>query len=316
MLPAVPPRPRMIVDCDPGHDDTLALVLADERADLVGITTVGGNAPLADVTRNALIVGQVYGIDAPVHVGAARPLVAEPRNALHIHGTHGLAGPRLPALERQVASHDATEWIIETTRAEEGIWLVPIGPMTNIATVFRLAPDVVERVAGVSFMGGSAGAGNHGPASEFNALVDPEALHVVLGAGVADVRMAGLDLTHQFVVDDDLAADLRAIGGRGAEFAADMIGAYLDNVEGWVGDRRGGLHDPCAVLAVTDPDVIAFTDRHVGVELRGELTRGMTVVDQRPGDRSTNVRHGHTLDHAVARRLLLDAIAARTEVGP
>ncbi len=306
--------PRLIVDCDPGHDDTLALVLADVRGELVGVTTVGGNAPLVDVTRNALLVGQMYGIDAPVHRGAARPLVAEPRNALHIHGTHGLAGPVLPELERAVASDDAVEWIIETTRADEGIWLVPIGPMTNIATVFRLAPDVVDRIAGLSFMGGSADVGNHGPVSEFNTLVDPEALHIVLTAGVADVRMAGLDLTHQFVVDDALEADLRAIGGTGAVFAADMVGAYLDNVEGWVGRRRGGLHDPCAVLAVTDPDVISFTDRHVGVELRGELTRGMTVVDRRPGDRETNVRHGHTLDHDRARSILLDAVRARTGV--
>lgn len=307
-------RPRLIVDCDPGHDDALALVLADVRAELVGITTVGGNAPLVDVTRNALIVSQVYGIDAPVHVGSARPLVAEPRNALEIHGTHGLAGPVLPELERSVASDAAIEWIIETTRADEGIWLVPIGPMTNVAQVLRLAPDVAGRIAGVSFMGGSGGVGNHGPVSEFNALVDPEALHVVLTAPIADIRMAGLDLTHQFVVDDALERDLRAIGDVGGTFAADMVAAYLEAMVGRSGRRQGGLHDPCAVLAVTDPEVITSTPRHVAVELRGELTRGMTVVDERAGERTTNVAHGHTLDHAAARRIVLDAVAARADV--
>lgn len=302
---------RLIVDCDPGHDDAIALVTAAHHGDLVGITTVGGNAPLADVTANALLTCQLFGIDVDVHAGAVRPLVAEPRHAPEIHGVSGFAGPALPKLERQAASSDAVEYLIETIRGEEGLWLVPIGPLTNIALAVRQAPDLVDRLAGVSFMGGSAGSGNHTPVAEFNALVDPEAMAIVVASG-ARLRMAGLDLTTQFVVDDALAADVAAIGGPGSTVLAELITSYLDQCEKIRGERRGGLHDPCAVLAVTHPGVIESTERHVAVELSGALTRGMTVVDQRPGRTAgANVAHGHTLDHPIARRLVLDAIRAR-----
>ncbi len=313
---------RLIVDCDPGQDDAVALVVAAHFAEIVGITTVGGNAPLADVTDNALLTCQLFGIDAEVHAGAVRPLVAEPRHAPEVHGVSGFAGAALPPLERRAASSHAVDYLIETIRGEEGLWLVPIGPMTNVALAFRQAPDLIGRLAGVSFMGGSAGAGNHTPTAEFNILVDPEAAAVVLGSGVP-LRMAGLDLTLQFPVDDALADDLRALGGPGAVFLADLFGDYLDRAEGLSGRRRGGLHDPCAVLAITHPEVIESELRRVDVELDGSLTRGMTVVDQRPapaggrtarpGDpaRAPNVHHGHTIDAAAARRLVIEAVEAR-----
>lgn len=305
-------RPRLIVDCDPGHDDAVALVCAAHYGDLVGITTVGGNAPLADVTANALMTCQLFGIDVDVHAGAVRPLVAEPRHAPEIHGVSGFAGPALPELERRPASDDAVGWLIETVRGEEGLWLVPTGPLTNVALAFRQAPDLIDRLAGVSFMGGSAGAGNHTPVAEFNVMVDPEAAAAVIGSG-ARLFMAGLDLTHQFVVDDSLERDVRALaeggGNRGALVLADLLAGYLDRIDDIRGERIGGLHDPCAVLAVTHPQVIEYTDRPVDVELAGTLTRGMTVVDRRPSPGGEpNVAHGHTLDHPAARTLVLEAI--------
>lgn len=307
-------RPRLIVDCDPGQDDAVALVCAAHYGELVGITTVGGNAPLADVTANALLTCQLFGIDVDVHAGAARPLVAEPRHAPQIHGVSGFEGPALPEPTRSVSSDDAIGYLIETIRAEEGLWLVPIGPLTNVALAFRQAPDLIDRLAGVSFMGGSAGAGNHTPVAEFNVLVDPEAAAAVIGSGVP-LWMAGLDLTHQFVIDDALEADIRALaaggGNRGAEVLADLVASYLRQMERIRGERRGGLHDPCAVLAVTHPGVIEHRIRHVDVELQGALTRGMTVVDQREPSSDGNVAHGHTLDHPRARSLVLDAIDVR-----
>ncbi|MEM7339707.1 MAG: nucleoside hydrolase [Actinomycetota bacterium] len=306
-------RPQIVLDCDPGLDDAAAIAVASQYADLVGITTVGGNAPLADVTTNALLTVQVLGIDVEVHAGAERPLVAPPRTAPEIHGAHGFAGPTLPPLERQVASNDAVPYLIETIRATEGLWLVPTGPLTNVALALRAAPDLAGRLAGISFMGGSAGAGNHTPVGEFNILVDPEAAATVLSAPTT-IRMAGLDLTHQFVVDDALATDVRAVGTAGAEMLADLIVAYLDNVEGIRGRRQGGLHDPCAVLAVTHPGLVSHVRRRVEVELAGTHTRGMTVVDQRlpagVDDPEGSVEHGHTLDHGAARSALLDALAA------
>jgi inosine-uridine nucleoside N-ribohydrolase len=291
-------------------------------ADLVGITTVGGNAPLPDVTTNALLTCQLFGIEAEVHAGAARPLVAPPRHAPEVHGVSGFAGPSLPNLERRAASGDGVGYLIDTIRDEEGLWLVALGPLTNLALAFRQAPDLPGRLAGISFMGGSADVGNRTPVAEFNILVDPEAAAVVLGSG-ARIQMAGLDLTMQFPVDDALEADLRALGGTGARVLADLIQSYLDQAEHRTGQRRGGLHDPCAVLAVTHPEVITSQLRRVDVELDGRLTRGMTVVDRRPapaggreprtddGAPAPNVHHGHTLDRAAARRLVLEAVSAR-----
>ncbi|MCP3987971.1 MAG: ribonucleoside hydrolase [Actinomycetia bacterium] len=306
-------KPRVIVDCDPGLDDAAALVVANHFADLVGITTVGGNAPLADVTTNALLTAQVFGIDVGVHAGAERPLVAEPRHAPEIHGEHGFDGPTLPELDHVVVSSDAIDYLIETIRGEEGLWLIPTGPMTNIALALRSAPDLAPRLAGISFMGGSATFGNHSAVAEFNILVDPEAAAAVLATDTTIV-MAGLDLTHQFVVDDELASRLRAHSTDGAAMLADLVMAYLDQLEAIRGVRRGGLHDPCAVLAVTHPEIVGRTRRRVEVELSGTHTRAMTVVDQRlpPGvdDPTGNVWHGHTLDHPAALAALMEAVAA------
>jgi inosine-uridine nucleoside N-ribohydrolase len=305
-------KPRILIDCDPGHDDAMAIVTAAHHGDLVGITTVGGNAPLADVTANALLTCQLFGVDVEVRAGADRPLVAPPRHAPEIHGVSGFggSGSSLPELTRSTADGHAVDYLIDTIRGEEGLWLCPLGPLTNVALALRRAPDLARRLAGISFMGGSAGAGNHSAVAEFNVLVDPEAASIVLGSG-AVIHMAGLDLTHQFVVDDNLARDLAAIGGSGPTMLAELVDKYLDRIEARRGSRTGGLHDPCAVLAVTNPEVIESERRHVAVELSGSLTRGMTVVDLRPaGGDEPNVVHGHTLDADRARRLVLDAVAA------
>ncbi|MGI9612292.1 MAG: nucleoside hydrolase [Acidimicrobiales bacterium] len=310
----IEPRRRVIVDCDPGLDDAAALAVAGHFADIVGITTVGGNAPLADVTANALLSTQIFGIDAEVFAGAERPLLAEPRHAPEIHGEHGFDGPNLPAPTRNAADGHAVDYLVETIRGEEGLWLIPTGPLTNVALAFRRAPDLVDRLAGVSFMGGSAGNGNHTAAAEFNVMVDPEAAAMVVDAG-GRILMAGLDLTHQFVVDDELSAALRAVGNNGGTVLADLVDAYLRQIELIRGSRQGGLHDPCAVLAVTHPDLIEHTNRRVAVELNGTHTRGMTLVDQRPGpavdDPEGNVWHGHTIDRGGAQAALLEAVSAR-----
>ncbi len=306
----------------------MALVVAGHYGELIGITTVGGNAPLADVTRNALLTCQLFGLDVPVYVGQARPLEAEPLHAPEIHGASGFDGPSLPELTKEPEATHAVEYLIETVRSEEGLWLIPIGPATNIATALRRAPDLADRLAGISFMGGSALGGNRTAAAEFNALADPEALAVVLECG-AEIRMCGLDLTSQLVVDDALVADIRALTGTeagrpvnpGAGVVADLFTSYLDRVEAIGGRRIGGLHDPCAVLAATHPELFDMVERPVGVELRGALTRGMTVVDTRfrrsaldtgiPWDDAGvfhPVRHCARLDAGEVRRLVVNAL--------
>ncbi len=304
--------PKIILDCDPGLDDAVAIVIAAAHADLLGITTVGGNAPLIDVTNNALMTCQLFGIDVPIHSGAPRPLVAEPRHAPDIHGVQGFDGPSLPPLERSVASDQAVDFIIETARTVDDLWIVATGPLTNVALAFDQAPDIVSRISGVSWMGGSAAQGNHTAAAEFNALVDPEAVSEVFAAGLDWLFMAGLDLTHQFLIDDALHAEVTAIGGAGADAIADLLGNYLDIMGAKGGPRSGGLHDPCAVMALTHPELIERSPRHVVVELDGTHTRGMTLVDQRGTHVSEppNVQWGHTIDAVNARAVVVDSIAS------
>ncbi len=314
--------PAIILDCDPGHDDAIAIMLAAQFSRLVGITTVSGNAPLELTTRNALIVTQLLGIDTPVHRGAAHPLAAPALHAAIVHGESGLDGPMLPRLERKPASRDAVAFICDTTRRETDIWLVATGPLTNIAHAVEKDPDLVNRIAGISIMGGSTHVGNVSPVAEFNVWADPEAADIVFRSG-AKIRMCGLNLTHQLMTDDALVARLRdrsdGVSGSGEsgaqrENVAQFVAALLDYLHGRMaelrGERRAALHDPCAVLAITHPRIFSFGDRHVQVELDGELTRGMTVVDERSAKDAPapNVEVAYEIDSALAMELVLSSI--------
>lgn len=274
-------RPRILLDCDPGHDDAVAMIVAAHAAELVGVTTVAGNAPLDSTTRNALIVRELLGIDVPVHRGADRPLLAEPKYGTFVHGESGMDGAELPEPTRPVDGIDAARFIVDTVRASNGdLWLVAVGPLTNIALAIRSAPDIVDRVAGISLMGGGT-YGNRTPAAEFNIWADPEAAAIVFRSG-ASLTMAGLDLTHQFRVTAPRIADVRRLDGTLPAVLADLFDFFADNYIGRHLHFDGApLHDPCAVLAVTHPELFEGTDLHVDVETSGDLTAGMTVIDRR-----------------------------------
>ncbi|MFP6814885.1 MAG: nucleoside hydrolase [Pseudomonadales bacterium] len=306
---------RMIVDCDPGHDDAVALLLAHAYADVLGVTTVSGNAPLEHTTHNALAVLELLGASTPVHSGAARPLVGEPRHATHVHGEDGLGGASLPVLRSDVAGVDAAGFLIQTTRAYSDVWIVAIGPLTNVALALQRDPSLAERVAGISIMGGSATFGNVTAAAEFNIWADPEAADVVFRSG-ARVRMCGLNLTDQLRTSDSIIVQLRALGTKRADFVADLFEFLHQRMRGLIGVGESALHDPCAVFAVTHPQLLGFRTQAVAVELQGVHTRGMTVVDQRGFRRAgleteqTNVEVAYELDADRAMVLVLEAIAA------
>ena len=307
--------PAIIVDCDPGHDDAIAIMLAAQFSHLVGITTVSGNAPLELTTRNALIVTQLLGIDTPVHQGAAHPLAAPAMHAAMVHGDSGLDGAELPQLVRKPASRDAVGFICDTTRREADLWLVAIGPLTNIALAMEKDPDLVKRIAGISIMGGSTHVGNVSPVAEFNVWADPEAADIVFRSG-AKIRMCGLNLTHQLMTDDALVARLRDRPDtiEGDACVAQFVASLLDYLHGRMaalrGERRAALHDPCAILSITHPQIFRFEHRHVQVELDGELTRGMTVVDER-GSTNTpapNVEVAYEIDSPLAMELVVTSM--------
>jgi inosine-uridine nucleoside N-ribohydrolase len=274
------PMPAVIVDCDPGHDDVIALVVAARHTRLLGITTVAGNAPLELTTRNAIITRDLVGLDVPVHSGAERPLVAPPRHATSVHGTSGLDGADLPEPSGPADGTDAIGFIIDTCRAHSGVWLVPTGPLTNIALALRAAPDLASRIAGISLMGGGT-FGNRSAAAEFNIWADPEAAAAVFDYG-GPLIMSGLDLTHQFLATPARIARVRALPGRLAAILADLFDFFRDRYVSRHEDMGGAaVHDPCAVLALTHSQLFTRTEMHVVVETQGEHTRGMTLIDQR-----------------------------------
>jgi inosine-uridine nucleoside N-ribohydrolase len=273
-------QPKIILDCDPGHDDSFAIMFAAKHCDLLGITSVSGNVGLPLTTHNALLITQLLNIDVPVHAGAAGPLVGEAAHAPDIHGKTGLGGPKLPKLTRKVASNNAVQFIIDTVRTNDDIWLIPVGPLTNIALAIRQAPDITKRIKGISIMGGSNSFGNRTPAAEFNIFADPEAADVVFTSG-ANVLMCGLNLTHQFRLGLPEVAAMKKMKNSAADFFGELLEFFLGTYSQRFGVKEAPMHDVCAVLAVTHPDVIKFESRHVDIELRGEHTRGMTLVDER-----------------------------------
>jgi len=310
----------MIIDCDPGHDDVAAIVAAAHFGDVRGIVTVGGNAPLDLTTHNALVMRDLIGLDAPVHSGAARPLVREPRTAPGVHGESGLDGADLPAPTTPLDGTDGAAFIVDTCRETEGLWLVPTGPLTNIALALRADPGLLERIAGVSLMGGGR-FGNMSSTAEFNIGVDPEAAAEVFAAFDArdgagpPLIMAGLHVTHQFQLSPERIAAIAAVPGLLAETLAGLFGffsrMYLARHD--EGSMVGAaLHDPLAVLAVTHPDLFESVERHVLVETQGELTAGATVIDDRRylDRRPANCTVLETVDADAAFALLLEAIRA------
>ena len=220
-----------------------------------------------------------------------------------------MAGATLPEIRGTVASEDAAGFLVDETRRCEGAWIVATGPLTNVTVALQRDPSITERIAGISIMGGGT-FGNVTALAEFNIHFDPEAADIVLQSG-ARLVMCGLDLTHQLLVDDPMVSRARALGNGFGSFAADFLGGYLANIRALRGDGLdAALHDPCAVLAVTDAGLFHIVSRPVAIETTGEHTRGMTVVDRRPWVHDGAVEWAETIDAAAATEIVLAAFAA------
>jgi purine nucleosidase len=271
---------KILLDCDPGLDDALALMLAhgDPNIDLVAVTTVGGNVSVEKTTRNALELREYLGFhDVPVAAGAGEPLTGETRNAEYVHGEGGLGNVALPAAVLAASSSHAVDLIVETLRASpDEIHLVATGPLTNIALALIREPRIVDWAASFTIMGGSYTRGNATPAAEFNIYADPEAAAAVFAAGWR-VTMVGLDLTLQAIVDDGIVDRMHQLGRLGIELIAPLATFWTNPLDDeWDGQA---LHDVCAVAYVARPDLFTSKPARVEIELAGEFTRGMTVVD-------------------------------------
>jgi len=265
----------VLLDCDPGHDDAIAMLLAlgSDELELRGVTTVAGNQTLEKTTANAIRVLELAGrAEIPVAAGAGRPLVREPRVAAEVHGETGLDGPDLPPPQGEPSPQHAVDFLAERI---EGATLVATGPLTNVALLLARHPEAVpERIV---LMGGAIAEGNVTPAAEFNIWADPEAAHRVFASGL-DVTMVGLDVTHQALVTSAHAEQLGQSGRIGTVVAEllEFYGGFHRTVYGWDGSP---IHDAVAVAHVIDPTLLELEHVNVRVDCESELCRGRTVAD-------------------------------------
>ncbi|MEO0765143.1 MAG: nucleoside hydrolase [Pseudomonadota bacterium] len=276
---------KIIIDTDPGQDDAVAILLAlasPEEIDVIGITSVAGNVPLALTTKNALMVCELAGkVDVPVHTGCDRPLGRELVTAEYVHGATGMDGPDLPDPKMPLQEQHAVDFIIDTLRSHHAgsITLCPLGPLTNIATALTKAPDIAERIQQIVLMGGAYfEVGNVTPAAEFNIYVDPQAAEIVFKSGI-DIVVMPLDVTHKALVTKERNAAFRALGNAAGTAVAQMTDFFERFDREKYGSIGAPLHDPCVTAYLIRPDL--FSGRHVNVEIEttSELTMGMTVAD-------------------------------------
>ena len=274
---------KIIIDTDPGQDDAVAilLALASPELEVLAVTAVAGNVPLALTARNARVVCELAGRpDIPVHAGCDRPMARDLVTAEHVHGKTGLDGADLPDPTMPLAPGHAVDVLIETLRREPPgtVTLCPLGPLTNIGTALERAPDIASRIARIVLMGGAYfEVGNITPAAEFNIYVDPEAARAVFASGVP-ITVLPLDATHKALTTRARNDAFRAAGGVG-EVVAGWTGFFERFDKQKYGSEGAPLHDPCVIAWLLRPDLFRGREVNVEIEVDSPLTRGMTVAD-------------------------------------
>lgn len=279
-------RRKIIIDCDPGHDDAVAIIMAGRspKLELLGVTTVKGNETLDKVTRNALNICQCLNLDVPVCKGMAGPMVRDiypveiPEETM-LHGDSGLDGPVFPPLTKALDSRHAVDFIIETVlTAEAPVTLVPTGPLSNIGMAIRKEPKILENIEEIVLMGGVYQHGNVTPAAEFNIFADAEAAHVVFTCG-RPVVMMGLDITRQVLCYPEIVERMSKLDNCGAKLFVDVMKYFCMKqklVFGWEG---GPLHDPTTIAYLLDPQCIETREMNVEIDITGGMSHGRTNCD-------------------------------------
>ena len=306
-------RTPTILDCDPGHDDALAMLLAyaNPALDLRAITTVAGNQTLQKVTDNARKVATLAGItDVPIAAGADRPLVRDLVVAEAIHGPTGLDGADLPDPRVPLSSMPATVLMAQTiAESKRPVALIATGPLTNVAQLLRDHPDAADGIEQIVWMGGSTTHGNTTPYAEFNAFTDPEAASEVFACGLP-VTMIGLNVTHQALATDSVITRIRGLGGKVAVTVAGLLDYFASTYERSMGMVAPPVHDAVAVARVIAPDLVDCARAPITIKTAGD-TPGATVVDlDATTGRPANAYAGITLDVERFWDLTLDALAS------
>jgi inosine-uridine nucleoside N-ribohydrolase len=271
---------KVLIDCDPGHDDAMAILYAAAHLDLVGVTTVYGNQTVEKTTKNALALLTFLGLNIPVAQGCAGPLNGIIQHGGDVHGKSGIDGAVLPEPDREAVDMHAVDFIIDMARRHKGeIVLCPIGPFTNVALALRKEPRLASWLKGISVMGGTTQVGNTTPVAEFNIWCDPEAADIVFRSG-APLWMVGLNVTRQVGVTEKDVARLMA-GGPIAQVFGGLFDFFRERLREVHGLSTASMHDPCALVPFIVPDLISYRHCPVEIELGRGPARGMTVCDMR-----------------------------------
>ena len=274
-------KEKIILDCDPGHDDAVAIMLAaiNPKIELLGITVVAGNQKLEKTVNNALKVCNHLNLNVPVYSGMSRPMIREQLIADDIHGETGLDGPKFEELKIKAENKHAVNFIIDTLmNSDEKITLVPTGPLTNIGMAIRFEPKIIEKINRIVLMGGSYQLGNMTPAAEFNILADPDAAHIVFSSGVKIVMM-GLDLTRQASATKEVVEKIKSLNNKASKLFVDLMeffAASQKNVYGW---SAPPVHDPTTIAYIIDPECIEVKPMFCEIELWSERSYGRTLCD-------------------------------------
>ncbi len=307
---------KIIIDCDPGQDDAINLLLAmasPDELDILGITAVVGNVPLDLTQRNSRIICELANrLDIDVYAGCSDPTVRKRITAEYVHGDTGIDGLDAYEPDHPLHSQHAVDYIIETLHAEEEgtVTLVPTGPLTNIAVAFDRDPSIVPKVAHIILMGGAMReGGNRTPSAEFNILADPHAAETVFGCG-RPLTVFGLDVTHKVLSTKERVERIRDIGNKAALATASM----LDFSSRYDNDKYGGpgapLHDPCTIAYMLKPELFKGRLCNISIETQSELTMGNTAVDfWRVTDKPQNATWIHDVDADGFYALLTERLA-------
>ena len=279
-------KKKIILDCDPGHDDAVAIMLAvaSNEIDLLGITCVGGNATLENTKLNALkICSLLKRQDIPIYAGSDKPLIYDLVTAEHVHGKSGLDTDGDPIhldQNHKIEEMSAIDFIIKECKgSDEPIYLCPTGPLTNIALSLQKDPSIKDNIKEIVLMGGAAMClGNITPAAEFNIYVDPHAANVVLNSGI-EITMMGLDVTHKVNVNDEIINSIKSNNNKASIFFADLMKFYSRFHRELYKSNESPLHDPCVIAYLINNKIFKGKKVHVQVEEDSNLTRGETVVD-------------------------------------
>lgn len=273
-------RRNIVLDCDPGHDDAVAIMLAgrSEKINLLGISVASGNQTIEKTSINTLNICKYLNINVPIAIGADRPLVQHSMVCPEIHGESGLDGFEFPEYDKTFDSRKGAQLIIDCVMNNDDVTVVTTGPMTNLGLAMRLEPKIINKIKEVIFMGGSIDHGNVSPAAEFNILVDPEAAYIVMTSGVP-IKMVGLNVTRQVCVDDEVIERMKKINSSASNMFCKLMEVFLENQRKTFGVKSAPLHDPVTIASMIDDECVTFTPMNVEIDISHGPSYGRTNCD-------------------------------------